>query len=81
MTARMKRLTISVPREIVESADEIAAATKTSRSKIITDCLREMINERKRQLLVEGYKAMAKEHRDFAKVSEKAAREALPEWK
>ncbi len=81
MTLRMKRLTISVPREIVESADEIATATKTSRSKIITDCLREMINERKRQLLIEGYKAMVKEHRDFAKISEKAAREALPDWK
>jgi hypothetical protein len=39
------------------------------------------INARKRQLLRDGYKAMAKEHSDFAKLSEDAAKEALPEWK
>lgn len=81
MVTRMKRLTATVPQDIIESTDEIAAATKSSRSKIITDCLREMINARKRQLLIEGYKAMAKEHSDFAKLSENAAKEALPEWK
>ncbi len=81
MVTRMKRLTATVPQDIIESTDEIAAATKSSRSKIITDCLREMINARKRQLLIEGYKAMAKEHSDFAKLAENVARETLPVWK
>lgn len=81
MVTRMKRLTATVPQDIIESTDEIAAVTKSSRSKIITDCLREMIKIRKRQLLIEGYKTMAKEHSEFAKLSEEAAREALPGWK
>jgi metal-responsive CopG/Arc/MetJ family transcriptional regulator len=81
MVTRMGRLTATIPQDIIEGTDEIAAATKSSRSKIIADCLREMINARKRQLLRDGYKAMAKEHSDFAKLSEDAAKEALPEWK
>ena len=81
MVMRMGRLTASVPQDIIEGTDEIAAATKSSRSKIITDCLREMINARKRQLMIEGYKAMAKEHSDFVKLSEDATKEVLPEWK
>ena len=81
MVTRMGRLTATVPQDIIEGTDEIASATKSSRSKIITDCLREMIKSRKQQLLREGYKAMAKEHIDFAKLSEDAAKEVLPEWK
>ena len=81
MTAKMRRLTISVPDEIIEITDEIAAVSQTSRSKIISDCLKEMINKRRQRLLVEGYKAMAKEHVEFTAVSEDAAREALPDWK
>ena len=81
MVTRMGRLTATIPQDIIEGTDEIAAATKSSRSKIIAECLREMINARKRQLLRDGYKAMAKEHSDFAKLSEDAAKEALPEWK
>ena len=81
MTTRMGRLTASVPQDIIEGTDEIAAAKKSSRSKIITDCLREMIKARKRQLLRDGYKTMAKEHSDFAKLSEDAAKEVLPGWK
>ena len=81
MVTKMGRLTASIPQDIIEGTDEIAAATRTSRSKIIADCLREMINVRKRQLLIDGYKAMAKEHSDFAKISETAVREILPDWK
>ncbi len=81
MTTKMKRLTVSVPRDIIEITDKIAIAAKTSRSKIISDCLKEMIDKRKRELLVEGYKALAKEHIEFTKVSENAANQALPDWK
>jgi metal-responsive CopG/Arc/MetJ family transcriptional regulator len=81
MATRMGRLTASIPQDIIESTDEIAAATKTSRSKIIADCLREMIDVRKRRLLRDGYKTMAKEHSTFATLSENAAKEVLPDWK
>jgi metal-responsive CopG/Arc/MetJ family transcriptional regulator len=81
MVTKMGRLTASIPKDIIEGTDEIAAATKTSRSKIIADCLREMISARKRQLLIEGYQEMAKEHSDFTKLSENVAKEILPDWK
>jgi metal-responsive CopG/Arc/MetJ family transcriptional regulator len=37
MVTRMGRLTATIPQDIIEGTDEIAAATKSSRSKIIAD--------------------------------------------
>ena len=81
MTTRMVRLTASVPKDIAEEADQIATSRGLSRSKLISECLRELIEARKSQLLRDGYKAMAKAHEEFARLSEDAAREALPPWK
>ena len=80
MVTETVRLTASVPKYIAEQASKIAARRKLSRSKLISECLLAMIEEGKRQLLAEGYKAMAKRHEEFAQLSESAAKEALPEW-
>jgi metal-responsive CopG/Arc/MetJ family transcriptional regulator len=80
MVTKMVRITANVPRHIAERADEIAATRKLSRSKLVSECLLMMIEERERELLIEGYKAMAKKHEEFAKLTNYAAREALPEW-
>ncbi len=76
----MVRLTASIPKYIAEQTNEIAAARNLSRSKLISECLKAMIEERNRQLLADGYKAMAEEHKRFATLSEDAAKEALPTW-
>jgi hypothetical protein len=81
MVTETVRLTANVPKYIAEQAEEIAAARKLSRSKLVSECLLAMIEERKRNLLVEGYKAMSSEHAEFAKLSQSAAKEALPEWR
>ena len=81
MVIETVRLTANVPKYIVEQADEIAARRNVSRSKLVSECLLAMIEERKRKLLAEGYKAMAKRHEEFAQLSESAAKEALPEWR
>ncbi len=80
MVTETVRITANVPKYIADLTDEIAAGRKLSRSKLVSECLLAMIEERKRNLLVEGYKAMSKNHEEFAKLSESAAKEALPEW-
>ena len=80
MVTKMTRLSATVPKHIAEETDEIAAARKLSRSQLISECLSEMIQKRRQQLLVEGYKVMAKEHSEFASLSQDVAREVIPNW-
>jgi metal-responsive CopG/Arc/MetJ family transcriptional regulator len=80
MTTQMVRLSATVPKHIVDEADEIAIASKVSRSQLISECLTEMIQKRKKTLLAEGYRAMAKQHEEFALLTQDAAKEVLPNW-
>ena len=80
MVTKMARLSATVPKYIIDYADAIAAARKLSRSQLISECLNEMIQRMKQQLLVEGYKAMAEKHKEFASLSENAAKDTLPNW-
>ncbi|MBA7699084.1 hypothetical protein ES703_107770 [subsurface metagenome] len=61
------RLTISLPRDLISLADEVASERKVSRSKVVSDCLSEFARKRKMELMKEGYKAMAKENLEIAK--------------
>ena len=80
MTTQVMRLSLSISKNTVNEIDEIANARKLSRSKLISMCLEEMLEKEKRELLIEGYKAMAKEHSKFAVFSSRAAKEVLPSW-
>jgi metal-responsive CopG/Arc/MetJ family transcriptional regulator len=80
MSEKTVRLTASVPKDIVDATDEIAAQTKSSRSQIVADCLKEMIERRKKQALAEGYQAMAEKHNGFTALSAQAVREVRPDW-
>lgn len=80
MVTQMVRLSATVPKHIVDEADEIAIASKVSRSQLISECLTEMIQKRKKTLLAEGYRAMAKQHEEFALLTQDAAKEVLPNW-
>jgi len=63
------KLTISLPKNLISFADEVASEENISRSKVISDCLREFAQKRKIRLMEEGYKAMANENREFARVA------------
>ena len=80
MVTQTVRLSATVPKYIIDEADEIAALDKVSRSQLISQCLTEMIQRRKKILLAEGYRAMAKQHEEFASLSQDAAKEVLPNW-
>ena len=77
MAYKATKVTISLPREILSMADEVAAEKKISRSKVIYQCLLDMANARKRTKMIEGYRALAKDHLEFAKLSTDLANEVL----
>jgi metal-responsive CopG/Arc/MetJ family transcriptional regulator len=81
MTTKTIKLSLSIPQNVVFGVDAIANKRKLTRSKFISECLQEILEKEKKELLAEGYKAMAKEHTEFAMLSSHAAKEALPAWK
>ena len=78
--SQVARLTISLPKSLVSFADEVASEENISRSKVVSNCLRELAQKRTIERMEEGYKAMAKEHEQFAKISAEAASEVIPPW-
>ena len=81
MTTEVAKLTISLPKSLIAFADEVASEKNISRSKVVSNCLRELAQKRKIQLMEEGYKAMAEENRKFAKMAFELQRRVVPEWK
>jgi metal-responsive CopG/Arc/MetJ family transcriptional regulator len=77
----LAKLTVSIPKELIVLADDVAKAQKISRSKVVAHCLEELAKKRMESEMAEGYKAQADEHLSFARVAENAAREVAPEWK
>ena len=80
MSERAK-LTISLPRNLISFADMLAKERSTGRSGAIAIVLQESAEERERLAMIEGYKAMAEQHREFAAMTLPLANEVLPEWK
>ncbi len=78
---RTKKLTISLPDDLIEMADRIADEKKISRSRVISQCLTEVQDKRKAELLKEGYLAMADENKEIAKMALRAQSDIIPDWK
>lgn len=78
---RTAKLTISLPRELISFADEIAKEKKMSRSKVFSSCLRELAEKRRVAEMAEGYRAVAKEQKKFAAMASEIGREVVPDWK
>lgn len=81
MATRVEKITVSLPRELIALTDEIAREKRVSRSKVVSACLRELAEKRLEAEMEEGYKAMAKEQRKFARMSFELQRRTVPEWK
>ena len=78
---RTAKLTVSLPRELISLADRIAKEKKISRSKVVSACLQELAEKQRVAEMAEGYKAMAKEQKQFAAMASEIEHEVLPEWK
>ena len=80
MTTQAQNVTVSIPRNLILFADEVAREQQISRSNFFAICMKEFAERRLQEQLEEGYKAMAKEHVKFANVAIGLAHEVLPEW-
>jgi len=78
--SQVAKLTISIPRSLISFADEVAKERKVSRSRVISACLQDFAEQRRRAELEEGYKVMAEEQRQFAVVALALAHEVVPDW-
>ena len=72
----VRKITISLPGELVQFADQVARQAKTSRSQIISQLLAEERLREQEQLAAEGYRFYAQEAAEFAEASAVAAAEA-----
>ena len=80
VTQTTARFTITTRPELKAIVDEIARENKTNRSRVITQCLEELAHARQEKLMIEYYKTMAKEDRDFARKSTKVIQEIASTW-
>lgn len=81
--ARMRKVTITLPEELVAYADRRAAELGTNRSQVIGQAMATLILSEEEALAVEGYRFYAAEAEAFATVGGVAAAEAIianTEW-
>ncbi len=72
-----KKVTISLSQDVLGFADAMATTLKTTRSKIISDSLREKHQREQDDLAREGYRFYAEEAEEFAEMSVQAMAEVL----
>ena len=73
----VRKITISLPDNLVEFADREAARLSTSRSRVIAQALAEIKTEEEERLAAEGYRFYAQEASEFAEASAAALAKAL----
>jgi len=75
-TTAMRRITISLPFELVAFTDQVAKQRKISRSKAISMALSMVREQELQSLAVDGYQFYAEEAARFAEESAKAVAES-----
>ncbi len=73
----VRKITISLPSDLVQYADEAAKRHRTSRSQIISRILAKARARERERLAAEGYRFYAQEATEFAEDSATAVAEAL----
>ncbi len=79
------RKNINFPFEIITRIGSLSRELNTNFSSFVREATEERVEKieqaRLEIELAEGYKAMAEEHKQFAKLSAKAAAGVVPDWK
>ena len=73
----MRKITISLPQNLVEFADHAAHQADISRSQVISQALAEAQARNERRLAEEGYRFYARESAEFAEASALLVAEAM----
>jgi len=77
ITGRKVQLSATVRPELKALVEKIADESNAKVSWVISQCLEELAERRTAVLMEEGYKAMAKENKDFAKLSLELQRQVV----
>ena len=80
MAQTKTRLSVTVKPELKALAEEIARESNTSTSKVISRCLEDLARNHQEKLMIGYYKAMAAEHRDFARKSTRVVKKIAASW-
>ena len=75
--ATSRKVTLSLPEDLVAFADAKAAERGTNRSRVVGDLLEALRRREQDSLASEGYRFYAAEAREFADASAKAVAEAV----
>lgn len=73
----VRKVTVSLPAELVQFADRLAAIKQLSRSQVMSQALAEVMAREEEQLAAEGYLFYAQEAIEFAAVSVGVSAEAF----
>ncbi len=76
----IERITVSLPKYVCESATSMATERKISRSQLISELVEAEQKRIVERELVEGYAALAEEHRRFAEAAMATASEVWPSY-
>ncbi|MGB9620204.1 MAG: ribbon-helix-helix protein, CopG family [Armatimonadota bacterium] len=77
LNAPVRKITISLPAELVEFADRMAGQSRLSRSQVISRALAQIRAGEEERLAAEGYRFYAQEAEEFAAASSRAVAEAV----
>lgn len=75
--AQTRKITLSLPAELIAFADSKALESKTNRSHLIGEMLRELKERERDALAREGYRFFAQGNAEFAEASASAVAEAF----
>ena len=73
------KLSITIDNKILEELEKTTKTHKFSKSQLTEEALKLWLKKHTEQLMAKGYKDMANEDQEFAKLSLKAQEEALHE--
>ncbi len=74
------RITVTLPQETIEYADQLAQRRGKSRSAVVAEALKALRQAELERELAEGYQAMAAESRHFAREAMPLAAEVWPDY-
>jgi metal-responsive CopG/Arc/MetJ family transcriptional regulator len=77
VAVQYRKITISLPGNLLEYADRRASRTRLTRSQVISDALAEVEQLEQARLAAEGYRFYAGESVEFADATGRAVAEAL----
>ena len=77
MTVETRKVTISLPTNLLDFADRLAVRVKTNRSQVISQALAAVQSQEEEHLAAEGYRFYANESLEFAQITAPASTEAF----